>query len=387
MTNIIDEIKNWSPGVLSNKQINTLIRRDVLHGIEEDSKDIGLSSFDLHITSEAYELQQGCIRPSAKSFSDQVLKNKLLAMPYEPDQSGEYHLNKQSTYVFKLKESFKFAGGANHPLRDVLFGTATGRSSIGRVDVLVRLIAEGSNLYDSFEGKGAGDLYLEVIPITFHVIVKEGTALSQLRLFYGQQEMSRLTDEEVAFRGMLTNSDAKCDSLGVDLTPSQLSSLISTPGLRAKDTEVALKLWLEDHYKPDIFWDPIESAPSKEEQRIVLKQNEFYILRSRELISLPNDVAVYCRAMDESLGEMRIHYAGFVHPHFGSNRKDGKPGTPLIFEVRGHNMNIVLRDKETLANLQFYRMSMPADPPKVKDPNNDYQDQDLKLSKLFKEWD
>lgn len=28
-------------------------------------------------------------------------------------------------------------------------------------------------------------------------------------------------------------------------------------------------------------------------------------------------VAVYCRPSDETIGEMRIHYAGFVHPGFG----------------------------------------------------------------------
>jgi hypothetical protein len=54
---------------------------------------------------------------------------------------------------------------------------------------------------------------------------------------------------------------------------------------------------------------------------------------------------------------MRIHYAGFVHPWFGLNRGDDKEGTPLIFEVRGHDLPTVLGHKEKLARLEYYRMS------------------------------
>ena len=42
---------------------------------------------------------------------------------------------------------------------------------------------------------------------------------------------------------------------------------------------------------------------------------------------------------------------------FGKNRKDKKEGTPLILEVRGHDVNVSLQDKEKMARLIFYRMS------------------------------
>jgi dCTP deaminase len=76
-----------------------------------------------------------------------------------------------------------------------------------------------------------------------------------------------------------------------------------------------------------------------------------------EHISLSGEIAVYCRAIDETIGEMRIHYAGFVHPLFGRERKDRKHGTPLIFEVRGHDVGVTLTDGEKMARLTFYRMS------------------------------
>jgi deoxycytidine triphosphate deaminase len=80
---------------------------------------------------------------------------------------------------------------------------------------------------------------------------------------------------------------------------------------------------------------------------------------------------------------MRIHYAGFAHPWFGRDRKDGQVGTPLIFEVRGHDVNVSLRDGESMARLLFYRMSEDAE---SADAKKDYEKQNLKLSKFFSDW-
>jgi len=110
-----------------------------------------------------------------------------------------------------------------------------------------------------------------------------------------------------------------------------------------------------------------------------LALNHFYIMRSRERFELPKTVAVYCQAVAETIGEMRIHYAGFVHPYFGQERKDEKEGTPLIFEVRGHSINTFLRHGDTLAKLEYYQMS------EEDDGNKSYGEQELSLSKCFTE--
>jgi hypothetical protein len=90
-------------------------------------------------------------------------------------------------------------------------------------------------------------------------------------------------------------------------------------------------------------------------------------------------VAIYCQAVAETLGELRIHYAGFVHPRFGEGREDEK-GAPLIFEVRGHNVRTYLQDGETLARLEYYSMSQDAE-----EYSCNYSSQELTLSKYFKD--
>jgi dCTP deaminase len=119
---------------------------------------------------------------------------------------------------------------------------------------------------------------------------------------------------------------------------------------------------------------------SRKRLSVEIKPEEFYILRSKERFKLPLDVAVHCEAISETLGELRIHYAGFVHPGFGFNRLEG---TPIIFEVRGHNVKAFLRDGETLAHIKFYRMSHPCKKPE----DSAYEKQELKLSSYFKDWD
>ena len=109
---------------------------------------------------------------------------------------------------------------------------------------------------------------------------------------------------------------------------------------------------------------------------------------------MPEGIAIYCRAIDETIGEMRIHYAGFVHPRFGTKRTDKKEGTPLIFEVRGHQVNVSLADGERMANLIFYRMSKDSPEEekkgggkrKAKRKKKSYDDQSLQLSKFLKTW-
>ena len=128
---------------------------------------------------------------------------------------------------------------------------------------------------------------------------------------------------------------------------------------------------------------------SKGKGHLCIKPDIFYILRSKEKLRVPKGVCIYCRASDETMGEMRIHYAGFVHPYFGQYREDGKIGTPLIFEVRGHQVPVSLADQEKMANLIFYRMSEDAPQLSPEDEAKEakgYGSQDLKLSKFFAEF-
>jgi dCTP deaminase len=227
--------------------------------------------------------------------------------------------------------------------------------------------------------------------MTFKVRVKVGTPLSQLRLFKGRTE-DCVIGGQVLHESVL-HSDRTGDAvnyrrtehdgtLSVDLENALICESESGCAFRAKKSSNpdGIPLWGKEMTDPKSYWDLLPCEESKQLKFLRIEKEKFYILRSKERIALPPGVAVYCRATDETIGEMRIHYAGFVHPKFGYEREDQFDGTPLIFEVRGHDVEVTLTNEEVMARLVFYRMSQDSG------KKSTYGEQTLQLSKFFKPW-
>ncbi|MFG1690558.1 2'-deoxycytidine 5'-triphosphate deaminase domain-containing protein [Gemmatimonadota bacterium] len=368
----------WIPGVLSRRQVWKLHEEGLLHGIES-RESIDHSSLDLHLTDEGYRLKGGSVKPCGGGFLRSLVDQDLAERIF-PDSDQVFELQPKRTYLFRLRESLGALGDT------AIYGRATAKSSIGRVDVLARLIVDGAKTYERFDPQdltsNLTEMYLEVTPITFPVAVRPGVKLTQLRFFYGIPEYSEMAGPEVK-KTCFSDPDKTDSDLSVDLEPILIRE-VPTVGFRAKSNEVhkPVRLWGQGHTDPKPYW---ELEPSDEHRRLAITEDEFYILRSRERLRVPPGLAVYARASDEEIGEMRIHYAGFAHPYFGWKRDDGKVGTPLIFEVRGHSVNVSLLHGEVLARLRFFRMSQRA---KLEDfDDNNYNEQELQLSKFFKAWD
>lgn len=380
-----DPWSNWIPGVLNKAQLKTICEEGIITTVESTlDKILDHSSIDLSLADEGYRMINGSVKPSAlKPYHWFLNKKRALAEPLPKQFDGSYLLKHQQTYVFKLRERLE------KELVDAgIFGQATAKSSVGRVDVLARLIVDGMDSYESFDPKGlslrSGEMYLEITPITFNVKVKQGISLSQLRLFYGEPTEVAMRGKEL-FRTILNGSRERDGSLSVDISSTTIGGLSvgAFCANRSTNPDDAIPLWEESTGKPDPcrYWKFAEADPSG---RLRIESEKFYILRSKEKISVPAGIAIYCRASDETIGEMRIHYAGFAHPFFGRQRSDGAIGTPLIFEVRGHQVNVSLADGEKMANLIFYRMSQ--DCVEESSPSDKYDNQTLQLSKFFADW-
>ncbi len=343
-----DPWESWIPGVLNRKQMGQLCEVGFItrEGSRLPEDNLGKSSVDLTLSKVMYEMTRGSVKPtsSTQSYGFFIEREKLGEKRPEPPD-GIFTLEKHRTYVFKLSE------GLNPGMAAVgIFGQATAKSSVGRVDVLARLIVSGMDRYEGFDPDGlansTGDMYLEVTPITFRVKVKAGTSLSQLRLFYGSPKNAEVTGAEL-FKTVFKGIEKTDGSLSVNLDHETIAGLPASAYCHdsSEESDEPIPLWDDNPEKPKPwkFWK-LKKSDSK--KRLTIQSENFYILRSREEISVPPGIAIYCRANDETIGEMRIHYAGFVHPWFGWQRPDGRPGTPLIFEVRGHQVGVSLADNE-----------------------------------------
>jgi dCTP deaminase len=379
----IAPLNKWIPGALTNNQVKQLCRPGWVENVSLPKEQAGYSALDLTLSDEGYRLRVGCIKPFGEAY-DQLLKNPAVAERLHKRKS--YVLEPKQSYVFRLRERL----GPKLLTSRAIYGQATAKSSVGRVDVLARLIVDGMNSYEQFDpevlerNRTTGQMYLEITPITFRVRVREGIALSQLRLFYGRPEDCEIDGKEL-FDTVLVGSGFKDGSLSVDLSETTIvgkqgSAFCATTGLRP-----VVPLWKGGGTNPKKFWSLLPSAQLSAEagvrKSLKIEKDAFYILRSKEKISLPAGIAVYCRAIDETIGEMRIHYAGFVHPLFGRERADW--GTPLIFEVRGHDVQVTLTDGEKMARLTFYRMSEDVTP---STEQSGYEEQTLQLSGFFSKW-
>src|SRR5712691_11388638 len=136
------------------------------------------SSMDLTLSDEAFRMTAGSVKPSEGPSYDWFISKKMkLAEPHPVSGDGTFRLEARTTYVFKLREKLEsgLRGSGIH-------GQATAKSSVGRVDVLARLIVDGMRTYERFDqpglGAGSGKMYLEITPITFPVMVKAGISLS-----------------------------------------------------------------------------------------------------------------------------------------------------------------------------------------------------------------
>jgi dCTP deaminase len=374
MTRKEDVIDNIRPGVLNKEQTKQLVENKIITNL--DVGNIDSSSFDLHLSKLGWKMK-GSIKPDRHTSCSKIIKDYK---DTNLDLTNLTTLETGSTYIIQIKEDLNLPEGMR------FFGRTTGKSSIGRLDVLTRLIVDKCHSYDTVDEEYSGSLYLEATPITFPINVKEGVALSQLRLFRGLPVWSEIKKEEIELFGKLIldkNFEPKkiqeVSELRVNLAPDPKTEHSAYCALKKNNNkELEIDLTKEKgSYYPEDFWEPIQCQNG---ELLEIKPEAFYILRSKERFRLPKDVAVYCQGISETLGELRIHYAGFVHPCFGFRREEG---TPVIFEVRGHNVKTFLRDGETLANIIFYRMSQPAD---ELTEESDYENQELALSKYFKEW-
>jgi len=256
-------------------------------------------------------------------------------------------------YLIPLKERLALPPGVR--------AKANPKSSIGRIDVFTRVITDEGQQFDEIVAGYEGPLYLEVVPLSFAVRLREDLTLNQLRLSVGR---TMLTDDEVRdfhadehpllFSGgepVPVEKLALADGmlLGLDLRGDPSRKV----GYRARENAPLLDLTSEQPIDPEPFWEPVHN---EEGDRIVLSPQKFYLLMSNEAVSIPPELASEMTAYDPTNGELRTHYAGFFDPGFGFDPEGPRDGSRAALEVRAHDVPFVIEHGQRVCKLTFDRM-------------------------------
>jgi len=244
---------------------------------------------------------------------------------------------------------------------------ANPKSSTGRLDILTRLIADQATHFDEVEDGYAGQLYIEIAPRSFSVVVKtrhalEPTALSPPHgpdaaadFFFRMAAVARRRSHRRYARAARVDWQAGMLPFTVDLEGN--GGLI---GWRAKQNTRRIDLERRD-YDPLDFWEPMQFH---KEASLTLVPDEFYILMTKEAIAVPPQYAAEMVPYDTRAGEFRVHYAGFFDPGFGWAAEDGKAGSSRgVLEVRSHEVPFLLEHGQIVGWLRYERMAeMPQNP-------------------------
>lgn len=375
-----------SAGVLNQKQILKMIKDEPsqikwAQGTVTTWDQIDASAIDLPLGKTYWKMDASLRARQDGAVSDLIHKHGGKELSLTEDTV----LERGQTYLFRLAWSLD--------LQEHICARATAKSSVGRLDALVRLVADKEKEFETVGLNRTCSIYLQVLPNTFQLIVRPGMVLSQLRFMRGEEHHCTVSRQMLDFeedpplvdkagkrvQGYPSVGDNESILLHLDLCDDDE---LRFAGFVAKDDQnlPPIDPSKKDEYDPHLYWDAVQKIEG--ESSVLIKKRLFYIFRSKERFRLPSHLAVDCRAMSESLGDIRIHYAGFAHPFFGRGR-DPDNGAPLIFEVRCYESNTILHDDTALAKVFFRRMAAPAEEPK--EPG-EYSQQELKLSKCFKDW-
>ena len=364
-------------GILPSQVIKELIRSKEIFALREVTPDqIQPASLDLRLGAKAHRVRASFLPGPERSVAETAAEFSL----HEIDLSQGAVLETGCVYVAQLEEQLALSGA--------IAGWANPKSSIGRLDVFVRLITDFATEFDRVPTGYKGPLYAEISPQTFSILARRGSRLNQLRLGRGSPTISdaklRAVHEEIGLVGDRPGDkpgDKKVKKGALDLTVDLAGERASGPvGFRAKRHTALVDIDRVDVYDPAEFWDPIPATP---ERRLILDPNEFYILASREPVKVPPDYAAEMAAYDTQVGEFRAHYAGFFDPGFGY-RAGGGPGTRAVLEVRSHKVPFFLEHGQIVGRLVYERMAAPPDALYGEGIGSSYQTQGLALSKHFK---
>lgn len=334
------------PGILPCQSIELLIANGAIStDTPFDLDQVQPASLDLRLSDQAWRVRASFL-PGKRKVEDRISDVAMHAI----DLSSGYVMEKGCVYIARLQERLSLPKG--------LIARANPKSSTGRVDVFVRLLTDRGGSFDDVDEGYEGPLYLEIAPQTFSILVRPGTRLNQLRLKAGEPPK------------------LETRSVGVDLTGADGGIV----GFRGRRHAGVVDLDHIDGHDPKDFWEPQILRRGE----LLLDPGEFYILASSDDVEIPVDQAAEMTPIDPSVGEFRVHYAGFFDPGFGTDEAHGA-GSKGVLEVRTHDTPFLLEHGQIVARLVYEPLTER--PTRLYgEGGSHYQRQGLKLSKHFRPW-
>jgi len=378
----LDSLLSGKEGYLPCQYIELAAHQGMVHSPRAISpSQFQPVSLDLRLGHKGYRIQCSFL-PENQTVEERLKELSL----YEVDLTGEGGiLEKGAIYLVPLQEKLN--------LPPSIFGKTNPKSSTGRVDMFTRVIVDNGHRFDEVPHGYKGKMYLEIIPRSFPVKVRENLSLNQLRFIHGGQEILGRNEMEPIYDNQPILFDPEGKPIPFEKVKIEGGLYVSVElSSKSSDTVVAYKaktnssvidLAKINHYEALDFWEPIRLRP-EQKNRLVLEPESFYIMMSKEKICIEPDLLAEMVAYEPNSGELRTHYAGFFDPGFGW-LEGGEQGTRAVMEVRPHDVPFMVEDGQTFCRLNFEKVVETPSRVYGKEIKSNYQNQELTLSKFFRQ--
>ena len=345
-----------------------------------DDVQVQPASVDLCLSADAYRMPGSVLALPGERVQqlarDLALEKVSLTAPTV--------LARGQVYWVRLREHLRLPPGWE--------AYTNSKSSTGRVDVATRVLTDGNPRYDRIAAGYEGDLWLEITPRSFDVVVQSGVSLNQMIVFYQRDVLDQPALEQRWQRTPLLYAPdgeaLSCQQVATDgrvLMGADLNR--DVVGYVAKRSHQPLNLIQRDRHVMDDFFEPVQRPGSG---YLFLERGRFYILATRERVMVPADLACEMVPYDPAAGEFRAHYAGFFDPGWGMPRpapsaeKGAEKGLVAVLEVRPHEDDLILRHGQPICAMAYEQLSADCTDLYGAQGNN-YADQNgPRLSKHFK---
>jgi dCTP deaminase len=372
-----EQVSPRTTGILPAQTIRELIAGGRLEAREAITEEqIQPASIDLRLGEVAYR-----VRASFLPGQDCTVQDKVSALLItKVDLTGGALFEPGCVYIAPLMEELRLPKNVE--------AKANPKSTTGRLDMFTRLITDTGTEFERVRPGYRGRLFAEIVSRTFTIQVRTGMKLNQLRFIRGNPPSHDGPLAELDERENLVYEDeegpipAKIDRglrVSVRLNAEGETDLVA---FRAKKHAPVIDFGVRDFYDPREYWEAVYSVPRRS---IILDPGDFYLLASKEKIRVPPDYAAEMVPYDPSIGEFRVHYAGFFDPGFGYGLSDVL-GTLAVLEVRAHEVPILIEHGQIVGRLVYSPMVARPDKIYGVQIGSSYQMQGLALSKQFKRW-
>jgi len=329
------------------------------------------ASLDLRLGRYAHRVRASFLPGPGASVAEKI---EAFAM-HRIDLGDGAVLERGCVYVVELMERVRLPAD--------LTGLANPKSSSGRLDVFTRLICDRAAEFDRVEAGYEGRLYAEIAPRTFSVLVRQGSRLNQLRLRQGRETHSDAALERLHRESPLVHGaggpHAIAGGIAVSIDLEGSIGAGGTVGWRARKHAALVDVERIAAYDALDFWEPLPAR----DRRLILDPDDFYILASREAVTVPPDHAAEMLPYNPLVGEFRVHYAGFFDPGFG-HAGSGGGGSRAVLEIRSHEVPFLMEHGQIVARLVYEPLLATPDKLYGREVGSSYQGQGLKLGKQFR---